>query len=446
MQKIILSFLILLTFIIATPRDILAFENSPTLDGAMIIEGRTLLPLRSIFESLGATVEWNAQTSTVTAEKESTKIVLQVNSKEAMVDGVVKSLDVPARLIENKTMVPVRFVSEALGAEVKWDNETNSAVVTTDDKKIIVRTKNSPNKSSKVSGFDVNQNQAINIPDKSLLKAICIELKKENCEIKLNDMKQLSELGVYTDNIGEIKDLTGLEYATNLTKIYLQDGQISDLSPLSNLINLTWVDLSNNQIGDLSALRNLTKLTKLGLDNNQISDLKPLGNLSNLIWINISDNNIEDISPLRNHIKLTDLHLSNNKVNNLIPLEGLTNLSGLSLDNNQISNLYPLGNLTNLDYLDLNKNEISDITPVRNLNKLIVLHLSNNQITDIRPLNNLQQVMNILDLSGNQITDFSPLFNFLDIVNLEVSNNQIKGIPPSNLSELKNLYQNENSN
>lgn len=93
--------------------------------------GRVLVPLRAIFESLGAKVEWNNSTQTVTATKGDITIVLTIGAKVAYVNGNPIDLDVPAQLINEKTMVPIRFVSEALGAEVKWDALSQSVITFT---------------------------------------------------------------------------------------------------------------------------------------------------------------------------------------------------------------------------------------------------------------------------------------------------------------------------
>ncbi|MGE7946460.1 copper amine oxidase N-terminal domain-containing protein [Lysinibacillus sp. NPDC093688] len=130
MRKIIsLTFGLLIAFIFITTTPTLAEENTKTIEGAVIIEGRTLLPLRSIFESLGATVNWDTKTKTVIVKKGTTKIELPLNSKKVKVNGVTKTLDVPAKLIDSKTMVPVRFVSESLGAEVSWNKENQYALI-----------------------------------------------------------------------------------------------------------------------------------------------------------------------------------------------------------------------------------------------------------------------------------------------------------------------------
>ncbi|KEF40102.1 copper amine oxidase family protein [Schinkia azotoformans MEV2011] len=93
-----------------------SYSQSPVIEN-----GSTLVPLRGIFESLGAKVEWNGSTQTVTAVKENTTIVLTIGSKSPTVNGTVKSISTPGKILNGSTMVPLRFVSEALGADVKWD-------------------------------------------------------------------------------------------------------------------------------------------------------------------------------------------------------------------------------------------------------------------------------------------------------------------------------------
>ena len=88
----------------------------------MISEGRTLVPLRVIFEALGAEVLWDDSTKTVTASKDGTEISLTIGSPEMKVNGASVSLDVPGRISDGRTMVPLRAVSESLGCNVAWSN------------------------------------------------------------------------------------------------------------------------------------------------------------------------------------------------------------------------------------------------------------------------------------------------------------------------------------
>ncbi len=95
----------------------------------IIKQGTTLVPLRAIFEKLGAEVKWDAKTRTVTGIKGNKKVVLKLDETLASVDGQKKFLSVPATSINGRTMVPARFISESLGANVKWDGITRTCEI-----------------------------------------------------------------------------------------------------------------------------------------------------------------------------------------------------------------------------------------------------------------------------------------------------------------------------
>ncbi len=93
-----------------------AFDVPPAITG-----GRVLVPLRGVFERLGAIVAWDDGTQTVLAERGQTTVSLRIGSTQAMINGQPAYMDVPAMLVSGRTMVPLRFVSQALGAQVGWD-------------------------------------------------------------------------------------------------------------------------------------------------------------------------------------------------------------------------------------------------------------------------------------------------------------------------------------
>lgn len=95
-----------------------------------IINDRTLVPLRAIFEALGAEVNWDAPTRTVTATKGETQISLAIDSNQLYVNGTAKTIDVPATIINDRTMVPVRAISEALSCNVEWKPDTRTVMIT----------------------------------------------------------------------------------------------------------------------------------------------------------------------------------------------------------------------------------------------------------------------------------------------------------------------------
>ncbi len=95
----------------------------------IIIESRTLVPVREVFEALGGQVGWEDATKKVTITFGAKTIELVINSTTAVIDGESKELDVPAMIINNKTMVPVRFISENGGLKVDWDDATKTVSV-----------------------------------------------------------------------------------------------------------------------------------------------------------------------------------------------------------------------------------------------------------------------------------------------------------------------------
>jgi len=103
----------------------LSFDVPPTLDN-----GRTLVPLRAIFEAIGADVKWDGDTQTVTATKDGTVVALTIGSKTAYKNNGPVELDVPGKIINQRTLVPLRFVGEAFGSNVVWDGNTRTITIT----------------------------------------------------------------------------------------------------------------------------------------------------------------------------------------------------------------------------------------------------------------------------------------------------------------------------
>lgn len=96
----------------------------------IVIEGRTMVPFRKIFEIFNFKVDWSESTSTVLANKGSQIIVLQIDNKKAFINNEQLDLDVPAQLINGRTMVPLRFISENIGATVEWIAQTRTVSIT----------------------------------------------------------------------------------------------------------------------------------------------------------------------------------------------------------------------------------------------------------------------------------------------------------------------------
>lgn len=101
----------------------------------MLQEGRTLVPFRKIAESLGAEVSWNAEERIVVVTKGDITVELKIDEKTALVNGTEVTLDVPAQVYKNRTMIPLRFLAEALDTTVDYYPEGSMIVIKKNDLK-----------------------------------------------------------------------------------------------------------------------------------------------------------------------------------------------------------------------------------------------------------------------------------------------------------------------
>ncbi|MCR4400727.1 MAG: copper amine oxidase N-terminal domain-containing protein, partial [Syntrophomonadaceae bacterium] len=96
----------------------------------LVVDGRTLVPARPLLEALGAEVEWNGPTQTVTAITDRHRLVLRVGFDTASVDGRPVTVYPPPVLVNGRVLLPLRFAAQALGASVAWDAATRTAIIT----------------------------------------------------------------------------------------------------------------------------------------------------------------------------------------------------------------------------------------------------------------------------------------------------------------------------
>ena len=289
------------------------------------------------------------------------------------------------------------------------------------------------------------------IPDPNLRAAIEKAISKTlGGEITARDMEALTSLSARNSNIS---DLTGLEFATNLTFLHLGGSKIGD----------TWVN--SNSITNISLLAGLTKLTKLYLYDNAITDISVLADLIHLTILHLSGNSITDISPLIGLTKLTELYLFDNAITDISPLaentglgkgdkvqvtanplnnesihavialrdrevEGLPSPSNMTvsiLDPNlrfaiekavskgpgDIITVYDMSWVSNYDlggyslaFDGIAESGIGDLTGLEFATRLTKLNLQGNTISDISPLAQLTKLQ-LLNLQDNAISDIS---------------------------------------
>ncbi len=140
MRKRSVGILIVLTMLFAfvtvhAERNINIYINGTELEcesPAFIENGSAMAPMRNIFERLDAQVEWNGDTKTITAQKQDIKITLQIGSQVLIRNEKSEQLDVAPVIVNDTTFIPIRAVSQALDAEVSWDDATSTVNISSD--------------------------------------------------------------------------------------------------------------------------------------------------------------------------------------------------------------------------------------------------------------------------------------------------------------------------
>lgn len=355
-----------------------------------------------------------------------------------------------------------------------------------DDKSMIIFRKFEKGKTYRLLGSSPNvdvsltvtiDENAINFSDSNLELAIRESLNKMTGDITEDEMKSLERLDAQNR---KISDLSGLEYAVNLKRLFLFGNEIEDISPLAGLDNLVELWLYSNQISDISALESLVNLKTLGLSDNKIEDISVLAHLTELNFLNLASNRVADMTPVTNlsnlstlflnYNRLTEipelarmtslerlevtnnqissvsrlelpalkrLYLSNNQISDISGLEGLTQLIELQFFNNQVTDIEPLKEMVNLEELWLYSNNISDIQWVESMAKLKKLGASSNRIEDISALSGLNN-LTFLNLSSNKIKDFTPLVGIENIQSYSIGNQQIDIVAPKEYTNILN--------
>ncbi len=113
---------------------------------------RTQVPARFVTEALGATVGWNGETKTVTVKRGEKTVEVSIDKNEMYINGEMKWQDTAPRLKDDRTFVPLRFVSEALGAKVEWSGEIRTAYIDLEENSNTTTTKPTE---YEINGFDI---------------------------------------------------------------------------------------------------------------------------------------------------------------------------------------------------------------------------------------------------------------------------------------------------
>ena len=178
---------------------------------------------------------------------------------------------------------------------------------------------------------------SVAIPDAALHAEIASALGKSlSSNLTISDMLKLTTL---TANSANIRELIGLQHASNLTTLSLNDNNLSNIAPVAGLSKLTTLSLNNNRISDIAPLVALAHLQTLSLENNNLVDAAPLSGLTQLKTLSLDNNRLRTVSALTRLSELRTLSLNNNDLSDVSPLTSLSRLKTLQLKGNRLS--YP---------------------------------------------------------------------------------------------------------
>ncbi|HEY9061838.1 MAG TPA: extracellular solute-binding protein [Pseudobacteroides sp.] len=226
--------------------DIEYWENT----APVIVNGRSMLPIRPVIEVLGGVVRWDDEDRKVTIEYNDRKIEMWLNVKLMKVDGEDRYFDVPPMSISGRTMVPLRFVSESLGFEISWDGK---------NKKISIKTNQNDfaKYQGEISFWHYNAEEAVGI-----VKAFNNRYPNVKVNLSVNPLKDMVYQNKLTSAIkagSGVPDVFPSE--ASFVKKFVDDEEIyTDLSDISNdiLVNMVpyTVDIGTDYTGRLKVLTN----------------------------------------------------------------------------------------------------------------------------------------------------------------------------------------------
>ena len=294
--------------------------------------GRTLIPVRGVFEKMGCDVEWNGDKRTVRVQRSAIVVALQIENPSMTIgkvqsDGTLSvekiiSLDVSPCLINGRTMLPARAVAECLGAKVEWVEQSQTVLIYDE---------------SITSGTVVSGTHIL-WTDIGVEQCVRYILNKPFGEITIEECDNIYYLDLRGYNVRTIQDL---KYFKHLSSLYVSDVNRLDISPLSELIYLQELSVTNCDIYDLRPISCLYELKYLYMEDNLIEDLSPLSHLTELQILGLDRNNLHDVLDLSNMYNLRELYIDDNPISDISCIASIINeLDFLSVD---------------VDYLDFNR-------------------------------------------------------------------------------------------
>ncbi len=192
----------------------------------VIINDRTMVPLRAIFEALGASVEWNAATRTVTSTMGNTTISMTIGSKTMYKNGEAISVDVAPQLVGDRTLVPARAVAESFNCSVDWDGATRTVAITTARERIFQTAK---------ALYEVNEKQG------------GVTALAETAKVDAALYSAMNEIDATIARNDFVLDLVSAGTAATISAYNISSGNYSSINSLDDGINAL---LTSSEIAD----------------------------------------------------------------------------------------------------------------------------------------------------------------------------------------------------
>jgi len=271
----------------------------------------------------------------------------------------------------------------------------------------------------------------VDVPDPALRKIVGLIVGVwPDLPVTCDAIRRLTRI---TNPLFGVKSLEGLQYATHLELLDLQQNDVRDLSPLAHLPRLRSIRLGQNGLTTLDGLGELPALEVLQVDRNRLRDISALAAQTTLTTLRMNGNDVTSLAPLVNLTRLRVLEAFRNPITSLAPVRGLTGLQVLYAGNRSLSPgaLAIAANLPNLTRLGLSfaAGVPVDLTPLTRLRSLTALQLRGAPLVHLEVVAGLKNLMR-LDLVDAGVSDVRPFTALPKLRQINLSHNAIRDISP----------------
>ncbi len=248
-----------------------------TFDQAPIVEsGRTLVPFRAILEAMNVDVDWDSETKTITCTKGDKVIKLTIGENEMFINDKEVALDVPAKIVNGRTLLPLRAISENLDAEVKWDSETKTIDIKTDNSTVEENSTEEEN-----SNNDTNTNTNSNSSEEQSSNN-----ESENVDYDISEKDRIA-IGITNASASILKlqileDIESISYINDYEKLFSKSDEIIEKylnSPKNLKVSKAEVDTMLSEIVKFADKHNVefAYISRIRVHDDKV-DIKELNN------------------------------------------------------------------------------------------------------------------------------------------------------------------------